>query len=56
MKFWKKLRLVGSAIVIVLGLLALILALMQAPPTHRPASTAPANGLSAPQHGGTQGL
>ena len=51
MKFWKKLQIIGSVTVIVLGVLALIAELMQDPPANRPA-----HGLPAPQQGGTQGL
>jgi hypothetical protein len=54
MKFWKKLQVIGSVVIVVLGILALIASLMQAPASDRPAAAAPAHRQSAPQS--TQGL
>ncbi len=51
MKFWKKLQIIGSVVVIVLGAVALIAAFMQDAPVNRPV-----HGLPAPQQAGTQGL
>lgn len=54
MKFWRKLQLIGSAVFVVLGALALIAALMQPPANDRPAAASPAHRMAAPQP--TQGL
>lgn len=54
MKFWKQLQVIGSVVIVVLGILALIASLMQATANDRPAAAAPAHRQSAPQS--TQGL
>lgn len=53
MKFWKRLQVIGSVVIVVLGVLALVAAHMQAPEHDRPTG-APAHHSVTPHS--TQGL
>jgi hypothetical protein len=54
MKFWKKLQAIGSVVIVVLGILALIAALLQTLANDRPAEGSPSHRSATPQS--TQGL